>query len=245
MTIQPDATPAAPDKFTLRHAAVAAFFLEISLLAVLVIWLTDKRKPIEHKPLPVIMLSFPAPQPSVPQPKPAPSVKPAPRISPKPITHHLPIHHATSHSVPTPSQAAPDPIPSTTAEAPPAPDPEPQPHDVTPPPAPQPSPPVTDPHIQARFEDKVRASVQSAMRYPYAAKVAHIEGQSKVSFNYMDGVVTDAKVTISSNYAMLDTAALAAVANAVYPTPPKELTGKPLFFEVWVRFYQTGSAATD
>lgn len=245
MTIQPNAILAAPDRFSLRHAAVAAFLLEVCLLAVLVIWLTDKRKPIEHKPLPVVMLSFPAPQPPAPQPpvsrpKPAPPVKPAPKISPKPVTHHLPIHHATPPT-PTPSLVAPDPMPSPAAVAPPASTPESQQPAVTP----QPTPPVTDSHIQARFEDKVRASVQSAMRYPYAAKVAHIEGRSKVSFHYLDGVVTDAKITISSNYAMLDTAALAAVSNAVYPTPPKELTGKPLFFEVWVRFYQTGSAATD
>ena len=128
--------------------------------------------------------------------------------------------------------------------APATPNTEPAPPQTAPvPPLEKPSQPSVDPRIQARFEDQVHAAVQSAMRYPYAARLAHIAGRTRVSFGYLDGHVSAAKIAISSGYGVLDAAALEAVSSAAYPQPPKNLAGKLLSFEVWVRFYQTGLAS--
>lgn len=128
--------------------------------------------------------------------------------------------------------------------APATPNTEPAPPQTVPvPPLEKPSQPSVDPRIQARFEDQVHAAVQSAMRYPYAAKLAHIAGRTQVSFEYLDGRASAVKIAVSSGYGMLDSAALQAVSSATYPPPPKNLAGKSLPFEVWVRFYQTGLSA--
>jgi protein TonB len=80
------------------------------------------------------------------------------------------------------------------------------------------------------------------MRYPYAAKMAHIAGRTQVSFQYDDGRASAIKIMHSSGYGLLDSAALQAVSDATYPAPPKSLAGKTQTFEVWVRFYQNGQS---
>ncbi|MHB8166891.1 MAG: TonB family protein [Sulfuricella sp.] len=232
--------PVVSGRFSLPYAAAAAFFIEALLVTALVIGLSDIKKTSPPKQQPV-MLSFPV-LPAAPLPKPARMpppkvpVKPAPRRLPTPV--HRVVHRATpqAHQV-----EAPDPAPEPLAMAPATPNTVPAPPQAAPVrQADKPSPPSVDPHIQARFEDQVRAAVQSAMRYPYAAMIAHIAGRAQVSFEYIDGRVSAVKIAISSGYGMLDSAALQAVSAAAYPPPPKNLAGKSLPFEVWVRFYQTG-----
>ena len=225
----------------MSYAAAAALVIEALLIAGLVIALSGRKTMAPPKPQ-VVMLSFPV-VPVAPPPKPVPTpprklpVKPPPRPLPKPA--HRPMHRPP----PARKVEAPDPAP---LQAPvmPAPDTLPAP----PRPAPvrpieKPSPAPVAPDIQARFETQVRTAVQSAMRYPYAARLAHIAGRARVSFGYRDGHVSAAKLAISSGYGVLDAAALEAVSSAAYPPPPKNLAGKLLSFEVWVRFYQTGLAS--
>ena len=234
--------PGVSGRLSLPYAAAAAFLLEALLVAALVIGLSDTKKASPPKQQPV-MLSFPVMPAAPPKPAPTPPrkipVKPAPRPLPTPV-HHV-VHRAAPqvHQVETP-----DPTPEPLAMAPAAPDTVPAPPQAAPVrQAAKPSPPSVDPDIQARFEDQVRSAVQSAMRYPYAAKLAHISGRAQVSFEYTDGRVSAIKIAVSSGYGMLDSAALQAVSAATYPPPPKNLAGKSMPFEVWVRFYLTGPSA--
>ena len=230
--------PGVSGRLSLPYAAAAALILEALLLAALVIGLSDTKKTAPPKQQPV-MLSFPVIPAAPPKPAPAPPrkipVKPAPRPLPT-LVHHA-VHHP---SPPVHKTEAPEPL----AMAPLAPDTVPAPPQAAPVrQAEKPSPPSVDPGIQARFEDQVRSAVQSAMRYPYAAKLAHISGRAQVSFDYTDGRVSAVKIAVSSGYGMLDSAALQAVSAAAYPPPPKNLAGKSMPFEVWVRFYLTGPSA--
>ncbi len=234
--------PGVSGRLSLPYAAAAALVLEALLLAALVIGLSDTKKTTPPKQQPV-MLSFPVIPAAPPKPVPTPPrkipVKPAPRPLP------TPVHHAAHHpSPPVHKTEAPEPVPEPLAMAPVAPDTVPAPPQAAPVrPVEKPGPPSVDPNIQARFEDQVRSAVQSAMRYPYAAKLAHISGRAQVSFDYTDGRVSAVKIAVSSGYGMLDSAALQAVSAAAYPPPPKNLAGKSMPFEVWVRFYLTGPSA--
>lgn len=222
-------------RFSLPYAAVVAFSLEALLVVTLVFGLSDMKKTVSPTQQPV-MLSFPAP--ATPPPKPA--LPPPRRVPVKPA----PAHHTARPALPAHKTAAPDPAPEPLAMAPATPNTVPAPPQAVPvPQLEKPSQPSVDPRIQARFEGQVHAAVQSAMRYPYAAKLAHIAGRAQVSFEYLDGRVSAVKIAVSSGYGMLDSAALQAVSSATYPPPPKNLTGKSLPFEVWVRFYRTGPSA--
>ncbi|MHB1592148.1 MAG: hypothetical protein ACYCTW_11540, partial [Sulfuricella sp.] len=175
--------PVVSGRFSLPYAAAAAFLLEALLVAALVIGLSDTKKmspPIQQPVMPTfpVMPVAPLPRPARTPPRKIP-VKPAPRPLPTPV--HRIVHRATpqAHQV-----EAPDPAPEPLAMAPATPaDTVPAPPQAAPvQQADKPSPPSVDPHIQARFEDQVRAAVQSAMRYPYAARIAHIAGRAQVSF---------------------------------------------------------------
>jgi len=228
--------PSVGGRFSLPYAAAAAFIVEALLLSTLAVGLSDAKKTEVPERQPV-MISLPA-VPVAPPPLRKP-VKPAPRPMP------APVHHAVRHSVPPaqktePPRALPEPL----AMAPAAPDSVPAPPRAEPVrQAAPPQPPRSDPGIQARFEDQVRSAVQSAMRYPYAAKLAHISGRTQISFEYLNGRVSAARISISSGYDMLDNAALQAVSAAAYPPPPKNQMGRTLPFKVWVRFYLTDSSA--
>lgn len=106
-----------------------------------------------------------------------------------------------------------------------------------------PAPPRVDPSVQASFEDRVRAAVQASVRYPYAARLAHLSGRAQVAFVYLDAKVSGVRLATSSGSDLLDAAALRAVSAAQFPAPPATLAGKRLAFEIWVRF--TLGDATD
>jgi protein TonB len=90
----------------------------------------------------------------------------------------------------------------------------------------------------ASFHGQVRQAVQTAVdsHYPAAARMLRQQGQTEVSFDYQDGVVTDIQVVQSSGFALLDNAAVATVRDARYPTPPPSLLHQQLNFAVWVKF---------
>ncbi|NNM81317.1 MAG: TonB family protein [Burkholderiales bacterium] len=213
-------------EISLSRAALFALAIEISIAAAMIA-VMDRKPEKPREPTPVVMLSFPTP----PEPKPAeppkkvdppkkvekPQPKQVHREQPKPVEKQEPKVEETT---PDPKPVA-DPIPS----APPA------------PPKPQSSPPA--PEVPPSFLGEVRASVQSVVRTPYAAKIAHLTGRTEVAFTYRDRQVSNPSVVVSSNYRMLDEAAIEAVNAANYPAPPKEFAGKTLRFTVWVRFYQS------
>lgn len=242
MTTLESSLPGVSGRLSLPYATAIALFIEALLLAALVIGLSDTKKTMPPRPQPV-MLSFPVIQAAPPKPTPTPPRKPP--VKPVPQPRPAPVHHTVHHlSPPMHKTEIPEPAPEPLAMAPAAPDtmsapPQPAPVQRTE----KPSPPSIDPDIKARFDDQVRSAVQSAMHYPYAARMAHISGRTQVSFEYMDGRVSAVKIAVSSGYGMLDSAALQAVSAAAYPSPPKTMAGKSMPFKVWVRFYLTGPSA--
>lgn len=212
-------------RFSLSYAALAAIGIEAVLLASLVYVLSHKTVIAPGVHHAKVMLSFPV----IAKPKPAP---PKPKIKKpvvKPKPKHKPIHHIVHHRH-IPKPPPPKPITKPTPAPPKA---------VT---VPQPPPrPSVSPDVMSLFEQQVHAAIQSALVYPYAAKLAHISGRVQVSFTYRAGNISDIKILQGSPYAMLNTAAIQAVQSASYPTPPANLGDRVLQFEIWVSFRQVNS----
>jgi protein TonB len=240
----------------LSGAALIALVLEAGVLAVVVFQLSHAAVKEQGKPQPV-MLSFPVlptpqvqpsppqpvtPPPPAPQPpketappKPIPpkpvEPKPAP---PKPVEHKVIPHKAIKP--PPEKHRVEHPLPVVHHDAPPQPVAPPVP--TPPPPAPVASPPpsVVTTGVTASFETKVRDAVQSALRFPAAARMMHLSGRTKVGFSYRDGQVSDAHVVTSSGSDVLDRAAIDAVYSARYPMPEDAQKHHVLTFDIWVVF---------
>ena len=157
---------------------------------------------------------------------------------PKPPPPRPEVHRTVAHQEPTPVPVpTPAPAPPPVAPAPVTPAP------VTPTPpqkvaeaAPAPPQHLRPADISITFADKVRAAVQNAVVFPMAARAAHLSGQTKVTFDYKDGVASGASVLTSSGNRILDKAALAAVHAAHFPAATAEYAGRILTFEIWVKF---------
>ncbi len=205
-------------KSGLSKAALIAFALEIMIVGAFADFLSQK--PEKPKPK-VVMLTFPA----IPQPPAPPKPKPKPP-EPKPRPVHKAVHHEMqkqeAQPKPEEQKSTPSPVPSALP---------------TPPAPPRPTPPAP-PDITSTFREEVAAAVQAAMQYPYAARMAHIEGKTQVAFDYLNGSVSNPSVAASSGYDMLDKAAIKAVESASYPPAPPNLSGRKLRMLIWVRFYQ-------
>ena len=174
-------------------------------------------------PPPPVPVPVTPPPPPPPKPEPKPQPKPIPKPVPKPPERHpIVMHHPKPH--PPVVHAEPPPPVATPAV-------------VTPPPVspPRPAAPVSR-GVPASFEAKVRAAVQSALRYPPAAKMMHLTGKTQVGFVYRDGQISGAHIVVSSGSEVLDRAALAAVHAAQYPAPEGTAAGQTLNFRVWVVF---------
>ncbi len=204
-------------KFALSRSALIALALESLIIAVFAVVL--ERQPVKEKPKqPVVMLTFPAlPDPPKPQ---------TPPKQEKPVSRPRPVHHQQPRPDPVQQPKIADAAPST-IQAP-----------ASPPAPPKVESPAPAPDIAASFRSAVRASVQAAVHYPYAARMAHVSGKALVSFSYHDGTVSNPSIVTSSGYSLLDNAAKQAVETASYPPPPPELAGRALQFQVWVRFNQ-------
>ncbi len=212
-------------------ALALALLIEATLLAALA-WLgTHQAAP---PPPPVeITLSQPKPLPKPVTPKPPPpkpQPKPRPKPQPKPRPH--PVHPHPKPLPPPPQARALIPPPSPQPTARPA-------MPVTPPPPPPPAP-VRHPDLAAArlsFEGALREAIQAAVRFPEAARLMHVGGRVLVSFEFLDGKVSQVRVAQSSSVPMLDAAALAAVREAPYPPTPAALASQPMRFRIWVRFH--------
>lgn len=179
-----------------------------------------------------------APKPSDPPlPKPATDIQAEP---PKPVP---PPRPAPDKQRPAPKQAAP-------AISPPAALPTVEPVLETPPAVTQaaaPPPISTDTapgpvqeQESVRFETLLRAAVQEAARFPAAARAMGRQGRVRVGFDFEDGRVSAVKVVSSADFDAFDEAAMTAVAEARYPTPPAHLQRKLLHLTVWVEFLKKG-----
>lgn len=211
-------------KFSLSKAALIALALEILIVAVLV--LIMEREPAKpHAPQPVVMLSFPNP----------PAPKPVTPPRKEEVTHPKPVHHEQPRPRPrevvqTPKPRIEETAPVAQAVADPLP--------PAPPEPPKPASPPPAPGVLATFRDEVNAAVQAVANshYPYAAKMAHIGGKTRVSFTYLDREVSHPVILVSSGFRALDDAAIAAVNAASYPPPPPLLAGKTQQITIWVQF---------
>jgi protein TonB len=231
MSVVKTSVPKVIGRFTLSYAAVVAAIIEAALLTALVIGLAHKQVAVRAAQA-AVMLSFPIiaeTPPPKPQAKPTPKPpiqKPKPRPKPKPI-HHVVKPRAVPKPPPPKQVAVTTPDPPKTV------------------PVPQTAPPrpSVSPDVMSLFEQQVHEAIQAVLVYPYAAKLAHIQGRVQVSFSYRDGRVSDIKIIRTSDYGMFNTAAQQAVLSASYPSPPAALAGRALQFEVWVRFDQVSTYA--
>lgn len=198
-------------------AALLALVVEGALLAG-ALWMAQRPAPQPAQPMQIV-LNDPAPKPLAPPP-PKPQPKPQPRhAQPKPV-------------VPPPPQprivTPPAPVATTHPSMP-----------VTPPPPPPPREAPRTPDLGAlkdSFAAELHSAIQSAVRYPAAARMMHLAGKTRVAFDWVDGRVANPRVIASSGSDQLDAAALAAVRDAFYPPTPPELQGRALAFQITVRF---------
>jgi protein TonB len=96
--------------------------------------------------------------------------------------------------------------------------------------------PVLPAALLAGLEARIQQAVQNAAVYPPSARMMHVEGRTRLRFDYTDGAVGMAGVVISSNSAVLDRAALDAVRRAELPRAPAEIGKRTLPLLVWVDF---------
>jgi protein TonB len=208
-----------------RAAALAAFLEGMMVLAFLYGLSREVDKVVKPQVTLIQLTQAPEAPKTVPPP---PTPKPPP---PKPVVHHTVAHQEpTPVPTPTPAPAPPPVVPTPVVPAP-----------VTPPQKVAEATPVLPQHlrpadISITFADKVRSAVQNAVVFPMAARAAHLSGQTKVTFDYKDGMASGASVLITSGNRILDKAALAAVHVAHFPAATAEYAGRILTFEIWVKF---------
>lgn len=225
------------------EALLAALLVEAALVAAVVIFL-EQATPVPApppEPMKVELAVAPAPE----APKPPEPLTNTPDI-PKPRTPTPPQTEPKSRVIrektaaPTPAPVAQKPVAEAPRELAETPVDTPsafatQPAQTAPPPPPPPpsanaaSP--TDP-----FQAALREAVQAAVRYPGAARMMKLVGQTRLGFDYLDGRITNPHVVRSSGRELLDQAALDALQRAVFPAPPKELAGHALNLEIVVMF---------
>lgn len=94
---------------------------------------------------------------------------------------------------------------------------------------------------QSRFTDlsnKITQAVQqqAVEYYPREAILSNARGVVIVSFDYLNGKVSNVQIQNSSGSKTLDRAALDAVNRAVYPAPPPSLTGHTFHFRIPITY---------
>ena len=220
-------------KFALTKSAIVALVVE-SLFIVILLAIAERKPAVAETPGSIVMMNLPAQPDAIPEELPKKEKEPAPKKIEKsdslPPKKTQPLEESSD---PQPKVAENQTTPETAS-----------PVDMAAKPIEQSKPDKTFPaaSVSDAFKGSVRAAVQSAVAYPLAAKLAHVAGKTKVSFDFLDGKVSNLSIVTSSGFVMLDEAALKAVEAASYPAPPSEVSGKTLPFEVWVRFFSNGTA---
>lgn len=154
-----------------------------------------------------------------PEPPPPPTVTPVMEIPPNPPPPPPPPPQNQIQ----PQIQEPQPL----SEVPPIPIPVPTP-DAVPPPPPSPPPvptskPVDTNAIQSEFQASMLAAINAQKQYPKDAVMAGDTGTATVSFDYVNGQVTNVKVDKSSGSRSLDKEAIRDVQRAQFPPKPAEL----------------------
>lgn len=160
-----------------------------------------------------------------PAPPPPPIQSAALEIPPNPPPPPPP----PPRNIPVPQPPQPQPL----SEVPPIPTPIPLPnaepvHPPQPPPVPNTSKPAPE-NILAEFTASMKAAIDAAKVYPKEAILGGETGVTTVSFDYVNGVVSNIKVDKSSGARSLDKAAMNAVLKAAMPPKPAELAGTSHF----------------
>ena len=157
-----------------------------------------------------------------PVPPPPPIVQPGVVIPPNPPPPPPP----PPRNVPTPEPPQPQPL----SEVPPIPTPIPLPNAVpvpppSPPPIPTQRPPVNQDSLMAEFQASVKAAIDAQKVYPKESIMAGDTGTVTISFDYINGVVSNIHIDKSSGSRPLDRSAMNAVGKAQMPPKPAELAG--------------------
>ena len=205
------------------QAAVLALLLEAVVLAAISWWMQRPSPPAPLPPIRIVLDAMKAaPKTVAPRIPPPPKPAPAPKPRPQPVVHKaLPDPQPQLH----PRSAPVHPRPMTASRA----------ADV------QPVAPIVPASrdlasVRAGFEAELRSAIQSAVRYPAAARLMRLTGRTLVMFEFRDGNVSGIRVVRSCGVDLLDRAAERAVRNASYPPTPAELVGQRMAFEIWVHF---------
>lgn len=104
--------------------------------------------------------------------------------------------------------------------------------------APLPSAQTTEQNQYTSLSKQILQAVQqqAARHYPREALLSGIQGTALVSFDYLNGKVSNVQIQNSSGSKILDSAALEAVASAIYPAAPSNLTKHTFHFTVPLRY---------
>jgi protein TonB len=199
----------------LGRTLLAAILIECGVVLSAVSLMAIAAAKPEHDAQPMLMVVDTT---EIPKEESKPLPKPVERIAPVKTAQHIaPV------PVPDPPPAAPTPSDSPITEVPPP-----------------PPPPVravaTGIDKEAEFAAKLKAAIQAAVSYPPAARSMGFRGKARVEFIFRDGGTQQVRVIQGSGIGMIDNAALAAVANAVYPPAPDTLKGKDMLYQVTVMF---------
>ncbi|HSN17827.1 MAG TPA: TonB family protein [Gammaproteobacteria bacterium] len=79
--------------------------------------------------------------------------------------------------------------------------------------------------VMDRFAASMLQAINRQKLYPKAEMLQGHAGEAVVSFDYVDGVVSNLRVDKSTGFGVLDQAAIEAVKKAVLPAKPAELSG--------------------
>ena len=90
--------------------------------------------------------------------------------------------------------------------------------------------------VQSGFYKEIQAAIVRANLYPRDAILSGETGTVQVSYDYLDGKVSNVKVVKSSGTRSLDHAAVSAVEKANYPLPPAGLAGKLLHLTIGLNY---------
>ena len=210
----------APDGKKFAASLGLGLLLELAALLVLVPIFAPRPPPAQvPAPIKLTIVAPPVPKPPPPTPKPPP---------PKPVTPPQPVAPPKPLPPPPPRVVARHIIHHVVPQRP-APPPPPPPQVVQPPPPPAPpQPPVLSQGEVDMFRLQMKAAVQAVADqvYPDSARMANETGEPKISFVYLDGVVSDIALVQSCGYPLLDAAAEQAVRIAHYPPEPADFHGQ-------------------
>ena len=217
MTTMTTATVKMPVSRTWQAAGIASCIEALLFLTVVVV--IRSLPPATPTFMPLVI------EPLAEEIKPAPKVKPEP---PKPVEPVKPVP-VVSHSEPKPLPRI-EPVIERRAE----------PVVVSEPVFEQPAPPPPKPQQEAAedpaiaYNAALTMAVQAAFKVPAAATTLGFKGRARVEFKLQDGHVSASTLLESSTLGLVDRAALRAVNEASYPSPPAALAGIMRTYQIWV-----------